>query len=133
VSHDRAFLDNVVTQTLAAEGGGLWREYPGGWSDYLRQRPAASQEKIIPKGKGSAPRTRTRLSYNETRELQALPAEIEALEAEQKALTGRMSAPDYFRQPPDALRGDRARSAEIEKLLMEKLERWTALEAVNRG
>ena len=133
VSHDRAFLDNVVTQTLAAEGNGLWREYPGGWSDYLRQRPAASQEKIIPKGKGSAPRTRTRLSYNETRELQALPAEIEALEAEQKALTGRMSAPDYFRQPPDALRGDRARSAEIEKLLMEKLERWTALEAVNRG
>ena len=133
VSHDRAFLDNVVTQTLAAEGGGLWREYPGGWSDYLRQRPVASQEKIIPKGKGSAPRTRTRLTYNETRELQALPAEIEALEAEQKALTGRMSAPDYYRQPPDALRGDRARSAEIEKLLMEKLERWAALEAANRG
>jgi ATP-binding cassette subfamily F protein uup len=135
VSHDRAFLDNVVTQTLAAEGNGLWREYPGGWSDYLRQRPAASQEKIIPKGKGQgpAPRTRTRLSYKETRELEALPAEIEALETEQKALAERMSAPDYFRQPPDALRGDRARSAEIEKLLMEKLERWAALEAANRG
>ena len=129
VSHDRAFLDNVVTQTLAPEGGGAWKEYAGGWTDYLRQRPAASQEKSVSKGNRPTPKTRARLSYKETRELQSLPAEIEALEAEQKALHERMSAPEYFRQPPDALRADRARVDEIERLLTEKLERWTALES----
>ena len=69
------------------------------------------------------------MTYKETRELESLHAEIESLEAEQKALYARMHAPDYFRQPPDALRADQARSAEIERLLMEKLERWEALEA----
>jgi ATP-binding cassette subfamily F protein uup len=58
-----------------------------------------------------------------------LPNEIEALEAEQQALTAKMSAPDYFRQPPDVLRGDQKRTSEIENLLMEKLERWEALES----
>src|SRR2546421_44305 len=64
----------------------------------------------------------------ETRELESLPSEIATLEAEQKALFERMHAPDYYRQPPDVLRADRARTEEIERLLMEKLERWTALE-----
>jgi ATP-binding cassette subfamily F protein uup len=71
---------------------------------------------------------RTKLSYKETRELEALPAEIAALETEQRALMEKMSKPDYYRQPPEALRADQARVAEIERLLMEKLERWTALE-----
>jgi ATP-binding cassette subfamily F protein uup len=69
------------------------------------------------------------LTYKETRELESLPGEIEALEAEQHALTAKMTAPDYYRQPPDALRADRSRSDEIERLLMEKLERWHALES----
>jgi ATP-binding cassette subfamily F protein uup len=132
VSHDRAFLDNVVTQTLAAEGGGLWREYAGGYSDYVRQRPTAAP---LTRGEGapgdrgvSRDRNRAKLSYKETRELEALPGEIEALEAEQQALAARMSEPQYFRQSAEALRVDRARSAEIEALLMEKLERWQALE-----
>jgi ATP-binding cassette subfamily F protein uup len=134
VSHDRAFLDNVVTQTLAAEGGGLWREYAGGYSDYLRQRPApAEEQKPREKSLQARERTRAKLSYKETRELEALPAEIEALEAEQRALAARMSAPEYFKQGPDALRADRARSAEIEALLMDKLERWHALEDRIRG
>ena len=129
VSHDRAFLDNVVTQTLAAEGGGLWREYAGGYADYLRQRlppeaPNASPAKSSPVRE----RSRAKLSYKETRELEALPGEIEVLEAEQHALAAKMSAPDYFWQGPEALRADRARSVEIEALLMEKLERWHALE-----
>jgi ATP-binding cassette subfamily F protein uup len=69
------------------------------------------------------------LSYKETRELAALPGEISLLEAEQKQLAEKMSAPDYYRQPPEVLRADQSRSAEIEALLLEKLERWEALEA----
>jgi ATP-binding cassette subfamily F protein uup len=133
VSHDRAFLDNVVTQTLAAEGGGQWREYAGGYADYLLQRPASvvdPRPASVAKRGGSR---RIKLTYKETRELEALPGEIEALEAEQHALAAKMSAPDYFRQGPEALRADRARSAEIEALLMEKLERWHALEERIRG
>src|SRR3954470_4956207 len=83
VSHDRAFLDNVVTQTVAAEGDGKWKEYVGGYSDWLRQRPVLNEslEKKKPTGKE---KPKTKLSYKETRELEALPQEIEALEAEQK-------------------------------------------------
>jgi ABC transport system ATP-binding/permease protein len=131
VSHDRAFLDNVVTQTIVAEGDGLWREYAGGYSDWIRQRPARVEEpspapKATPRERE---RTRVKLSYKETRELEALPSEIEALEAEQHALTARMSAPDYYRQTPGVLRADQLRCSEIEAQLMQKLELWEALEA----
>ncbi len=145
VSHDRAFLDNVVTQTLAAEGEGRWREYVGGYSDWLRQS-GGKEEGGRRKEEGSAgmpagdssPVTRhsspgasarVKMSYKETRELQALPGEISALETEQAALAARMSAPDYFKQPADTLRSDQARAAEIEALLMAKLERWETLES----
>ena len=131
VSHDRAFLDNVVTQTIAAEGGGVWKEYVGGYSDYLRQRPAAaplSRGERAAGERGVRDKPRLKLSYKEARELEALPGELEALEAEQKELFARMHAPDYYRQPPQALRADQQRSAEIEALLHEKLERWEALE-----
>ena len=73
---------------------------------------------------------RTKLTYKETRELESLPREIEALEAEQKALHAKMSEPEYYKQPPEALRADQARHAEIEALLLEKLERWHALESI---
>jgi len=69
------------------------------------------------------------LSYRETRELEAIPGEIAALEAEQRALTAKMSDPEYYRQPPEQLRADQRRIGEIETLLMQKLERWEALEA----
>jgi len=128
VSHDRAFLDNVVTQTLAAEGGGRWKEYAGGYSDYLRQRPEIEKvkpdEPLVVRGVS----VRSKLSYKETRELEALPGEIEALEAEQRALAAKMSEPEYYRQPADTLRAQQARAAEIERLLMEKLERWETLD-----
>ena len=130
VSHDRAFLDNVVTQSLAAEGNGTWKEYAGGYSDYLRQRPAqasvAREETNAPRERGVS---RTKLSYKETRELEAIPQEIAELEAEQRALTAKMSDPEYYRQPPEQLRADQRRIGEIETLLMQKLERWEALEA----
>jgi ABC transport system ATP-binding/permease protein len=134
VSHDRAFLDNVVTQTLAAHGDGIWKEYAGGYSDYVQQRGSAAPAVPAPLSRGDASAKRERgvasrkLTYKETRELESLPSEISTLEAEQKALFERMHAPDYYRQPPDVLRADRARTDEIEQLLMEKLERWTALE-----
>jgi ATP-binding cassette subfamily F protein uup len=138
VSHDRAFLDNVVTQTIAAQGDGTWKEYAGGYTDYLRQRRAPaplSRGDASPRLRGdergvpSALKPPRKLSYKETRELAALPAEISALEAEQRALAAKMSAADYYRQPPGALREDQRRNMEIDRLLLEKLERWEALEA----
>jgi ATP-binding cassette subfamily F protein uup len=130
VSHDRAFLDNVVTQTIAAEGDGKWKEYAGGYSDWLRQRPEKTSVAPAKAGAQVSPeKKKTKLSYKESRELEALPKEIEALEAEQHALTAKMSEADYYKQPPDTLRAHQARAAEIERLLEQKLERWTALEA----
>lgn len=104
VSHDRAFVDNVVTSVLAPEGGGAWKEYAGGYTDWLRQRPAAAvEEKASPRAP-ARDKPRAKLSYKETRELESLPGEIEALEIEQKALEEKMSAPDYYK------RGGRRRS-----------------------
>ena len=136
VSHDRAFLDNVVTQTLAAEGAGKWKEYAGGYSDYVRQRPVpeeSSGRKAVPARERGVAKPQAKLSYKETRELESLPREIEALEAEQQALHARMHEPGYYRQAPEALRADQARGAGIERLLMEKLERWEALEDKKRS
>jgi ATP-binding cassette subfamily F protein uup len=140
VSHDRAFLDNVVTQTLVAEGDGRWQEYAGGYTDYLSQRaapPSGPQKSAAGTAPGAAAapgreRARVKLSYKETRELDALPGEIAALEREQQALAARMSDPEYFRQSAETLRNDHARNEAIETALMEKLERWEALEAKAR-
>ena len=137
MSHDRHFLDNVVTQTLAAEGGGSWREYVGGYSDWLRQRspaPTAESRGKAPRETSgpatpSPPKPRTRLGHKEQRELTSLPGEIEALEQEQAAITTRMSAPDYHLQGAPQIRADRKRLEEIETLLLTKYQRWEALEA----
>ncbi len=132
VSHDRRFLDNVVTQTLVAEGEGAWKEYVGGYSDWISQRPAkpvaaaAAPPREQPR---RAPRARVKLTFAEQREFAGLPAELEALEHEQLALTQRMSAADYHRQAADAIRSDRLRATEIERLLTEKFERWGELDA----
>jgi ATP-binding cassette subfamily F protein uup len=138
VSHDRAFLDNVVTQTLVAEGDGRWREYVGGYSDWLAQCPdpaAAPIPRVAspPALPASKPALKTKLSYKEQRELESIPREIEVLEHEQRALGEKMADGDYYKQHAGALREDTARGAEIETLLMEKLERWEALEAKRRG
>jgi ATP-binding cassette subfamily F protein uup len=141
VSHDRRFLDNVVTQTLAAEGNGVWREYVGGYSDWLRQRPAPAQgtsaKAQASPAKGIAapapvPRSgekpRSRLSYKDQRELASLPDEIEALEREQSELNALMSSPDYHRRGAEQIRADRRRSEELETTLLAKFARWEALE-----
>ena len=129
VSHDRAFLDNVVTQTLAAEGGGAWKEYVGGYTDWVRQRPAALTEDKASSKAAVREKGKVKLSYKEARELESLPQEIEALEAEQGLLAAKMSAPEYFRQSPQALKADQQRNGELEALLMKKLQRWEALES----
>ncbi|HTE39632.1 MAG TPA: ATP-binding cassette domain-containing protein, partial [Steroidobacteraceae bacterium] len=132
VSHDRIFLDNVVTQTLAPEGNGFWREYVGGYTDWLAQRPQGStpsgekEAKAAQKQVAAAPKVK--LSYKETRELDQLPKEIEALEREQAELNGRMSASDYHKQGAAQMKIDSERGGQIEQQLMSKLERWTELE-----
>jgi ATP-binding cassette subfamily F protein uup len=141
VSHDRRFLDNVITQTLAAEGNGTWREYVGGYTDYLQQRPSATPGQqdasrgmqtaraARERAPDAAPgKTRSRLSYKEQRELSTLPEEIETLEREQTQITTRMSASDYHRLGVEQLRGDRKRLEELEALLLQKFTRWEWLE-----
>jgi ATP-binding cassette subfamily F protein uup len=131
VSHDRRFLDNVVTQTIACDAPGQWREYVGGYTDWLAQRPKPAAPEARP-AKTAPPqreKTRTKLSYKEERELAALPGEIEALEQEQMQLNERMSQPDYHTQGAERIREDRRRAEEIEALLLEKFARWEALEA----
>jgi ATP-binding cassette subfamily F protein uup len=135
VSHDRRFLDNVVTQTLVAEGEGRWQEYAGGYSDWLVQRPAVASPTAKRTATPSQPapvrerRERVKLSFREQRELEALPAEIEALEREQRALNERMAAPDYHREGVEALKADRARAVTLEHELAARFERWGELDA----
>lgn len=129
VSHDRAFLDNVVTQTLAAEGGGAWKEYVGGYTDWVRQRPAALTEEKASSKAAARAKGKGKLSYKEARELESLPKEIEALEAEQASLAAKIAGPEYFRQPPETLKADQKRNGEIEAQLTQKLQRWEALES----
>jgi ATP-binding cassette subfamily F protein uup len=134
VSHDRAFLDNVVTQTLVAEGGGTWYEYVGGYSDWVTQRPALAPAAAPPgpseRGdrKPSRQPQKVKLTFKEQRDLESLPSEIEALEREQHELTARMASPDYHRQGGERIKADRQRAEELARLLESRFERWSALE-----
>jgi len=135
VSHDRRFLDNVVTQTIAAEGDGVWRDYVGGYTDWLAQRPRVAPAKKEQKSAVTAvapsparDKPRARMSYKDLRELEALPGEIEALEREQTELNARMSSGEYHRQGAQAMKDDSKRASEIEELLLAKFARWELLE-----
>jgi ATP-binding cassette subfamily F protein uup len=138
VSHDRAFLDNVATQTLVAEGDGKWKEYVGGYSDWLAQRPQSQQpakeeKRAVPSAPPAREKPKLKLSYKEQRELDALPGEIEALEQEQHTLAAKMSDPGYYTQDAATMQADHTRTEAIETLLLEKLERWEALEQKVKG
>ena len=129
VSHDRAFLDNVVTQTLVAEGDGNWKEYVGGYSDWLAQRPAPAAAISDSKPQTAArEKPKAKMSFKEQREFDALPKEIETLEQEQLALAARMSSADYHKQGADAIKADGKRAGEIEQQLAKKYERWEVLD-----
>ncbi len=134
VSHDREFLDNVVTSTFVLEGDGLVRGYPGGYEDYLRQRPdpakAVSRREerpapvAAPCADGEKPR---KLSYGEKRELDALPGKIDALEKEIAALQAELADGSLFRTDPKRAQALAARTPLAEAELDAALDRWAAL------
>ena len=135
VSHDRAFLDNVVTQVIAAEGDGYWKEYVGGYEDWERQRPVAGAAPAVKKEAAPAkpaepekkPIAKVKLSFKEQRELDGLPERLAALEKEQAELTERLADPALYRDAPELARLQ-ARVAVIEDEQLAALERWEALE-----
>ena len=132
VSHDRAFLDNVVTRTIAYTGDGQWENYVGGYEDYLRQRPvvATVDSASVKKPVKSAPPTPTKkLSYKDQRELNQLPQKIELLEREIAQWQLRMCEPDFFKQSPDEIAQAQAALAELEESLEHAYVRWSELEA----
>ncbi len=137
VSHDRAFLDNVVTSTLAFEGGGVWREYVGGYEDWLRQRPAAApaagaRAAAKPTRSERAPAAR-RAGHKERRELGELPRKIEGLEAERRLLFERMATPEFYAGPGAEIARARARLETLEEEIRAAYARWMELESLSSG
>lgn len=144
VSHDRAFMDAVATQTLVAQGEGLWREYPGGYSDWIDQGGEWLTEstKVAAKSSNASAlpvsasvqatinNARRKLSYKEQRELDSMPERIEALELEQTKIQAAMSSSEYYRLGPEQTRQDKARVEQIDHELLALLERWEALQAI---
>lgn len=140
VSHDRTFLDNVVTQVIAAEGDGIWQEYVGGYTDWERTKADAavreaqkqvpkSREKVVPAAPAAVLAKPKKRSYKEQRELEQLPDLIARLEEEQKAIAARLADPDLYRQQPEEAPHLNARFAEIDRLLLQALEKWERIEA----
>lgn len=145
VSHDRAFLDNVVTSTLVFEGEGRVREFVGGYQDWLRQggspkllgvgeekgdkpaaAPAPEQPAVASAPAEAAPKKK--LSYKLQRELEAIPGQIEALEAEMTALQEETASPDFYQRPQDEAQAALARLGTLQEELDRLIERWAELE-----
>jgi ATP-binding cassette subfamily F protein uup len=150
VSHDRAFLDNVVTSTVAFEGNGRLKAYVGGYKDWLRQRPeptAVGKEagKNAPKPAKEAAKVEAvkaapapkkvsvKLSYKLQRELESLPAEIEAAETSLEALQSEMADPAFYEQDHAKVAEKVAQLSEQEAILERLMERWVELEAMQEG
>jgi len=140
VSHDRMFLDNVVTQVIVAEGQGKWKEYVGGYSDWERVRDAtqAAAAPAPKKASAAAPAVAPapaaaakpkKLSFKEQRELEELPKLIAKLEDEQSALNVTLSDPDFYKKTPAEAKRLNQRIGEIEEELMAALERWEEIES----
>jgi ATP-binding cassette subfamily F protein uup len=133
VSHDRAFLDRVVTSTLVFEGDGSVNEYVGGYGDWLKQRPAATAEKIPARRKQPATGEKakqgpTKLSYKDQRELDQLPQKIEHLETELGDIHKRMSDPGFYRLPGEEIAAQKERLLALEEDLQCCYQRWEELE-----
>lgn len=140
VSHDRAFLDNVVTQVIAFEGDGKLVEYVGGYEDWVRVKKQQAMQQRMPASTvtpvkslqqkaGVAPRLGTKLSFKEARELEQIPLRVETLEQEQEKLAASLSSGSLYRENPDQARQFQERSADIENELMELMVRWEELES----
>ncbi|MFZ4653002.1 MAG: ATP-binding cassette domain-containing protein [Methylococcaceae bacterium] len=143
VSHDRAFLNNLVTSVLAYEGDGVINEYIGGYDDWVRQRPptlspgeasrglgqkpeAAPREVVIPKAQGKG----RKMSFKEIKELESLPSQIESLETAIETLTREMARPDFYQQAKDLITAHQADLARQQQTLEITYGRWEALEAL---
>jgi ATP-binding cassette subfamily F protein uup len=137
VSHDRAFIDHVVTSTLVFEGNGRVQEYVGGYEDWQRQRTAVQES---PNANRESPRpaqgaaganaiVNKKLSFKEQRELDELPRRIEQLEAEQDALHARTSSSDFYKESPDDIARALARIDELRDSLHDAYARWDELDS----
>ncbi|WP_436917447.1 ATP-binding cassette domain-containing protein [Acinetobacter schindleri] len=145
ISHDRAFMDNVVTSTWVFDGKGNIDEYIGGYQDYLEQRPnqtAVDQKSAVKKAAAKAEAAaataapapkKVKLSYKDQRELEQLPAEIEALESEQAELSDKLADGSWFVKDAAAATKASERLGEIDEILLEKMERWDELENMTKG
>jgi ATP-binding cassette subfamily F protein uup len=140
VSHDRAFIDHVVTSTLVFEGDGRVQEYVGGYEDWLRQRrqnqPAPARRVATPSvandgtiNASEAPVASRKPSYKEQRELEQLPSRIEALEAEQQQLQAAVASPEFYKRPAADIHEALRRLEELETLLLAAYARWDALDS----
>ncbi|MDY6481189.1 ATP-binding cassette domain-containing protein [Acinetobacter faecalis] len=139
ISHDRAFMDNVVTSTWVFDGKGQIDEYIGGYQDYLEQRPdqtAVDQKndvkKALAKAEAAVPK-KAKLSYKDQRALEQLPAEMEALEKEQAEINEQLADGSMFVSDADKAMKLSNRLTEIDELLLEKLEQWETLENLSKG
>ena len=141
VSHDRSFLDNVVTSTLVFEGDGKFGEYAGGYDDWERYQRQIPEPPAEPQKGASAPPAQTRralkqdggprkLTYKEQRELEGLPARIEALETEQTELHAKMGSADFYRQASEKITATLERLESIKRELEYAYQRWQELESV---
>ena len=138
VSHDREFLDNVVTSTIVFEENGRIQEYVGGYSDWVRQgrqlavtdTPYEAEERRRRAAERRSQRPATKLSYKDQRELNALPAEIEALEAAIAGLQQTVADPGFYAQDADTVRETLERLAEAEAELERRIDRWGELETL---
>ena len=133
VSHDRAFLNEVVTSTLAIEADGQVKEYDGGYDDYVRQRPAEDRRNPIRQRFPQEHRSHTaenlvKLSFKEQRELKSLPEQIEALESELRDLHAALAAPSFYKRDGGTIALTKARLAQLEDDLAAAYEHWEKLE-----
>jgi len=130
VSHDRTFLNHVVTSTLVFEGEGQLHAYPGGYDDWLEQRKKkeGTRQQAIGNRPPEKQKSGRKLSNKERAELNTLPKLIEQLEAEQETLHTAMSNPDFYQQPKDKIATTTARAEELPKLLEKAFQRWEELE-----
>ena len=142
VSHDRQFLDNIVTSTLVFEGEGKISEYVGGYNDWVRQRPvkevvapakAEAEDEAAKKPVDKPKKASTKLSYKLQRELDALPDELEAAEGAVEAQQAVCAAPDFYQGDHETVAAELAKLAELEQRLESLMERWVELEAMQEG
>lgn len=139
VSHDRAFLDNVVTSTLVFTGEGKIEEYVGGYQDYLAQRseisrqPKASTKQTETKSAAEPVKSQKKLSYKEQRELEELPKKIEQLESQLAAIQQKMNDADFYKQDQAAIKETLSTLQSLEKEIEEAYLRWDTLEALSKS